>query len=296
MNSINAQGGENPGGGPMWARFFQSIGAHSDGETESVMSDSHIQAPGTPSAMREEVHPNDSASVAYDDDPASSDLALRRPAGAVGVAPSSLGGLASPTAVDDGTYLFKFYSPSGITHRFQARYDSHELMHDIISGKLASDPFFLDHQHQHEGGGGGGDDKPDPASFSLFYTDDDGDLVLLSSDRDVEDAVSVAKKQGKDRVVLTLRGGRGWEEAMKHQSEVAKSVKSNLLKPAEEEDEAEEGHHRHHSHHRRNASSAGGEEELLFGVVPRDLALPAAVAFLGVAVLGVFALSRAGSR
>jgi CBS domain-containing protein len=298
MNSISGQGGEAPGGGPMWARFFQSIGAHSsqDGETESVMSDSHIQ---TPSAMREEVHPNDSASVAYDDENPSSDIGLRRSVPAGGVAAASSIGLASAPAVDDGTYLFKFLSPSGITHRFQARYDSHELMHDIVSGKLASDPFFSE-PNQQAGASEGGVDAtnavgPDPSSFSVFYTDDDGDLVLLSADRDILDAVSVAKKQGKDRVVLTLRGGRGWEEAMKQQSEVGsrKQVK-NLLKP-DDEDEEDGGKHQK-QHHSRRRKAGGEEEELLFGVLPRDLALPAAVAFLGVALVGVFALSRTPVR
>jgi PB1 domain len=282
----------------MWARFFQSIGGHSsqDGESESVVSDSHVQAPGTPSAMREEVHPNDSASVAYEDDPV---------AGAVGViAPSSLGGIGSPAAVDDGTYLFKFLSPSGITHRFQARYDSHDLMHDIVSGKLASDPFFI--QRDGEGDDSINANKPDPGSFSVFYTDDDGDFVLLSSDRDVEDAVLVAKKQGKDRVVLTLRGGRGWEDAMQHPSEAAdnrRPVKNKLVKPDEGLEGEEVGevdrptkHSGQDNHHHRRRKAGGGDDELLFGVVPRDLALPAAVAFLGVAVLGVFALSRTSGR
>jgi len=38
--------------------------------------------------------------------------------------------------VDDGTYVFKFRTPSGNTHRFQAQNDNIKNLHNIISGKL----------------------------------------------------------------------------------------------------------------------------------------------------------------
>src|SRR5258708_28363855 len=77
MNHMTAEGtGENAQdaeGGPMWGRFFDSIGGHDD--TESAYSGSHMPVDAHNSSFslshlqqspHSEVHPNDSASVAVD--------------------------------------------------------------------------------------------------------------------------------------------------------------------------------------------------------------------------------------
>jgi hypothetical protein len=45
---------------------------------------------------------------------------------------------------------------------------------------------------------------PDPNHFSLSYTDDDGDLVTITADGDVADAVRIARGQKTDRILDAL--------------------------------------------------------------------------------------------
>lgn len=282
----------------MWSRFFNSFAAGApdalvgdvggDGDTESIVSASDL--PGTPSRhahnqSMSEVHPGDSAS-AIDDDSVLHGLKSR------GGAESSL---APVGGSEEGTYLFKFLAPGGATHRFQSRYAGEEVFEhvtDIVTGKLTSDPFFEEQ----------GSDR-DPHDFKLNYLDDDGDLVLISTSKDVEDAVKVARKQGKDRVVLQLRGGKGWESAMGAAKEAAQA--KSLAAIAEDETEAGEkeaagsqvsSRSRVSSKRSARASGVDGDEQLLFGVLPKDLAVPAAIAFLGVTIIGVFTASRLTAR
>lgn len=287
----------------MWSKFFNSFapgpeivgdGGDVDGDTESVMSASDLQH--TPLRERHqsvdmgsEVAPGDSASVVLDDG-----YGGKRK----GVAESSLAGqTAQELIVDDGTYLFKFLAPGGTTHRFQARYEGegvYELIKEIIQGKLTSDPFFK------PGSTKEGEAARDPTDFKFSYLDDDGDLVLISSDRDIEDAVKTARKQGKDRIVLQLRGGHGWENEMHQPSAAKEAAKAKSLAAiVEDETEAADQEERRArkstKHHGKSFGKTFNmdDDELLFGVLPKEYVLPAAIAFLGVSIIGVFAISRA---
>lgn len=188
---------------------------------------------------------------------------------------------AKEEVVDDGTYLFKFVAPGGTTHRFQARYDEYQFIIDIVAGKLSSDPFFNAKVEEE------GEEKPDPKDFGLCYYDDDGDLVMMTADRDIVDAVTVAKKQGKDRVVLHLRGGKGWE-VKKPQVEPVPVVVTPppAPSPVVKEEVVE----------KRSKRKEVEKEELVFGFLTKDQLLPASVAFLAVAIVGVFAVSKATAR
>ncbi|WWC70014.1 uncharacterized protein I206_103958 [Kwoniella pini CBS 10737] len=292
--------------GPMWGKFFETLpGAGGDDDSVSVVSAS--DRPDTPSRPTHgrglssmtspisEVMPNDSASAVDDN---SSEFEKRGAASSVA---------ANPVPVDDGTYVFKFRTPSGRTHRFQARHDSYELLRDIVAGKLLTDPFFTaenakEGQEVH---------LPDPNSFSLSYTDDEGDLVTMTADGDVADAVRIARGQKSDRVVLLVDGGKVWEEfardlggekAVQELKEIEKEVpkpevidkeeqkmEEPTTKPSEEPTYAQEG-----KVHTSGPSpgTPGAGPELIGGVLPKDMALPAAIGFLGVVILGVFIMGR----
>lgn len=292
----------NSNGGPMWGKFFDAINGNAGGgddDTASVVSAS--DRPDTPSRPHHsrglssvtspisEVMPNDSASVADDN---GSEVAK-------GGAPSSVAAPNLP--VDDGTYIFKFRTPSGRTHRFQARHDSYELLRDIVAGKLATDPFFQSEPTTSDST----EDVvkvhlPDPDNFSLSYTDDEGDLVTITADGDVTDAVKIARGQKQDRVLLLVDGGKSWEEAARDQGG-DKAVEQLLkveheVKGIEKEEEKMEQASADpateptfgkkgvvHSHHK---------EDLIAGVLPKEMALPAAIGFLGVVIIGVFIASR----
>ncbi|KAI0343922.1 CBS-domain-containing protein [Trametopsis cervina] len=301
MTAEHATEGEAEGG-PMWGRFFESIG-HDD--TESIMSGSNMPTDARRSSLsrsvshlvqspHSEVHPNDSASVVDDERDDDSVLAgyARKKGGAI---PSITGVL--PAAAFDGTYVFKFRTPSGRTHRFQARHDNVENLRDIVAGKLATDPYFTQYKTKDES-----EAPPDPTDFLLSYIDKDGDTIIISSDRDVIDAVQTARDGGEERVVLYVQGGKGWEEVTAEKS--AKQAEQ-IAAAAHEEVKAIE---------KVEAVAAPApptpgalpeyaafappapvhvphEDEKVMGI-PKDLLLPASIGALAAVILGVFTISR----
>ncbi|KAI5991516.1 hypothetical protein EDD15DRAFT_2275715 [Pisolithus albus] len=279
LEQMNAMTTDAPGdaeGGPMWGRFFDSIGGHED--TESMLSGSHRHTDAHSLSTRNisylqqspnsEVHPNDSASV-VDDDQESALEGYPRKKGNRDI--PAITGLASNIPVDDGTYVFKFRTPSGRTHRFQARHDSVEMLREIVCGKLSTDPFFTEFS-------GNPEDKPDPTDFTLSYTDADGDMVLITSDSDIADAVKIARTGGSDRVVLVIEGGKHWTEAGADKSE----DKAKAVAEAAEEQLNGSG---------QNGVVLPPDQELVMGI-PKDLLLPASIGVLAVVIVGVFTISR----
>ncbi|GAA6042625.1 hypothetical protein JCM8097_008249 [Rhodosporidiobolus ruineniae] len=326
VNSLHADSGADTSGGPLWGRFFSAAGQVDDddesmvsgaGMSEATSSQAPFQTPvrghrskdsvDTPGS---ELFPGDSASVVHDD--AASDVGGRRGPGHA----SSIGGLsgAQLPIVDDGTYLFKFVAPGGTNHRFQARYDSHEFLLDIVSGKLSSDPFFTNATSTPAATAVEGEEAvaapvvPDPRDFQLSYRDDDGDLVLMSADGDVTDAVQTAKKQGKDRVVLHVTGGPTWKAALAAQTpkveEKAPAVSTTKkLVVVEEGDEAEKDEEEEEEEEvkpaprkRSTKAAAKADDDLVAGVLPQEYLLPASIGFLGVVIATVFIASRAGGQ
>ena len=277
-------------GGPMWSRFFESLAEGSESAFSGSV-DSHnrrlsrsvshlLQSPYS------EVHPNDSASV-VDDEPLSTLSAYaRRVKEDVS---SSIQGT-TPPPMDDGTYVFKVRTPSGRTHRFQARHNSMENLREIIAGKLAIDPFFTQYKAKDEF-----EEPPDPSDFIMSYTDADGDVVLISTDGDVSDAVKIARERGADRVVVHIQGGKGWKEE-EEEEEKEKSQPAGSQKDVKEEVEKPEPpatlppviHVPHHTiHYPTNLDI----DDTVFGV-PKDLLLPASIGALAAVILGVFTISR----
>lgn len=279
-------------GGPMWGRFFDSFD-----DNESALSGSHsqfVESRGGASRGRDslshiqlspqsEVHPNDSASV-IDDEPIS---ALDGHSRHMGAAVPSVAAL----PVDDGTYVFKFRTPSGRTHRFQSRHDNVEHLREIVAGKLATDPFFTDFS------GDEGSVRPDPIDFQLLYTDADGDTVLITSDHDVAEAVTIARAAHSDRVVLYVQGGKGWVDTDNGESEAkaaaelaaqaATAAQASEAAQAAAQREIEEVDKMKHM----PPPTAPPLLDDIMGI-PRDLLLPASIGALAVVIAGVFTISR----
>ena len=285
MNTMSAEATGEPAdesGGPMWGRFFESIGG---GDTDSVISGSHhptdqlsrgnhslrsVSISQLPVSANEDLHPNDSASVMDDDHSA---LGIRN-------GHTSTAGL-PPNSVDDGTYSFKFRTPSGRTHRFQSRHDNYEHMREIVSNKLAIDPFFTKFEPIDES-----QPRPDPGDYQLAYTDADEDVVLITSDNDVTDAVKMARSKGLDRVVLFIQGGRGWEEATPKKADAkAAETAAIALEEIREIEKTEE------TGTRSPSNAAPPPSDDLFGI-PRDLLLPASIGILAASIVVVFTISK----
>jgi len=287
MNHMTAEAtgetAQDAEGGPMWGRFFDSIGGQED--ADSAYSGSHIPDPLNSSfslshiqqSPHSEVHPNDSASVADD-------------ASAVGYGHKVVGNIPSITGpavpIDDGTYVFKFRTPSGNTHRFQARKDNIENLRDIVSGKLTVDSFFTEFKPANAD-----DPVPDALDFQLAYTDADGDTVLMTSDTDVADAVKIARNVGVDRVVLTVQGGRGWAEAGAGKSEAKAAAAAVAAQVEIKEVEKTEAAPIEAIQPKPPTPAPLPLADEIYGI-PRDLLLPASVGALAVVIIGVFTISR----
>ena len=312
MNAVTAEtNGENEAeGGPMWGRFFESLGNE---DTESMVSGSHYNGESVSHSRKfsrsmsqllqsphSEVHPNDSASVVDDDQ----ESALAR------YSKQDIPSIVAPPApalpVDDGTYVFKFRTPSGRTHRFQARNDNIATLRDIVSNKLATDPFFTDYR-----GEDSNEPPPDPTDFTLSYTDADGDVVLITSDTDVTDAVKIARSTKADRVVLFISGGKGWADIMAEKS--AKQAEAVAAAAALEAKELEKlGFAPPSSTLEPSPAPVPApapaaspypppppyvqplvpmQPEVVMGI-PKDLLLPASIGALAAVILGVFTISR----
>lgn len=286
MNAMSTEASGDAEGGPMWGRFFDSIGGHED--TESVLSGSHHHTDAHSLSTRNlsylhqspnsEVHPNDSASV-VDDDSVLEGYPRKK-----GDIPA-ITGAASSIPVDDGTYVFKFRTPSGRTHRFQARHDSVEMLREIVYGKLSTDPFFTEFS-------GNSEDKPDPTDFTLSYTDADGDTVLMTSDSDIADAVKIARTGGSDRVVLFIQGGKHWIEAGADKSEDgAKAAAEAAEEQLKAMDRTELTPEPAPTPPPPSKVVLPPDQELVLGI-PKDLLLPASIGALAAVILGVFTISR----
>ncbi|KAA1109778.1 hypothetical protein PGTUg99_034762 [Puccinia graminis f. sp. tritici] len=315
VNSISSEVTNDDSGGPVWNRFFASFGQAGsvDEDNTSIVSGSQLahsetgphtprhktghdgQHPGleTPGS---ELAPNDSASVVQED--YESALAGRSTLQSVTSSQPFTGMI--PLDYDDGTYLFKFIAPSGSAHRFQARYDSYDFVREIVVGKIESDPFIADHPSNATA------IKPDAQDFQLAYLDDENDLVLITSDRDVTDAVNQAKKQRKDRVVLHLRGGKSWGDSELSKKKAAEVYSTRLKAVTEaeeiENEELEERHSQAGSRDRLSTTRSSKKtahnqtpvDPTLVAGVPKEFILPAAIGFLGVVILGVFLASKPG--
>jgi hypothetical protein len=294
--TTEAAGAQDSEGGPMWGRFFDSIGGTDDGESAMSGSRAAPSMPDFPSQRSglslshlvqspfSEVHPNDSASVM--DDEGSVLDGFPRTKGS-GPAPAIVGAMETIVPVDDGTYVFKFRTPSGRTHRFQARADNLENLRDIVGGKLATDPYFVDVDPMQI--------KLDPFDFLLSYTDADGDAVIMTSDSDVSDAVKIARGAAADRVVLYVQGEK-WVVAEKAEEKAAEAAAAVV---AEEKaiEKTEEVHPIEPVFLAPPANvhvSPPPEPELVMGI-PKDLVLPASIGALAVAVIAVFTISRMSS-
>lgn len=288
----------------MWSKFFEDLGQAGgpDDDTASMISGSHIpeqpQTPNVPRHMQRaervgtpfsELQPGDSASAI--DDEGASEMGGK----AIGAASS----VAAPVAqVDDGTYIFKFKTPSGRTHRFQARHDNFENLREIVLGKLSSDPFFNGEGTKE----GDSIHMADPSVFTMSYTDDDGDLVTITQDGDVTDAVKTARSQKSDRVVLVIQGDKVWEEAAKDLTASSNPRALETLKESAKEDEEVEEEVKALEDKAADPAKVptfGQSEKVhvhpkddVMGI-PRDLVLPASLGFLGIVIIGVFMATRA---
>ncbi|KAI8887788.1 CBS-domain-containing protein [Backusella circina FSU 941] len=271
INSI--QGGD--GEGPMWSRFWDSFGSTDQHESESQLSDplssqmlsthsgrdlGRAISPEPSASFSQlqgfsEITPNESASMVNNEESRSLS--------------SSHNHHPEPK---ENMFSFKFTTASGKTHRIASSVDSYSQLVDSVCQKVIGE--HMAHVDA--------EDVPVDSWLSISYLDDEEDQVLITSDADVSDAVSLARKMGQSRVKLfvhdsTERVPEVPDVVVEPPVEAPKPVvvekeevvapKPRARKQVEEKPPAEPG-------------------------FPQELILPAAIAFLGVVIIGVFAFSR----
>lgn len=277
--------------GPAWNKFWMSF----DHETESMMSGEggshHPRTPDARSLMSpeltrpgmerlESVAPADSASHNGRDSPE----------------PSAVTGAMS-MPIESTPFPFKFKAPHGRMHRLQVV--ASEGMSELIAtvaeklGGEADDiggvPVFEDGKLGHAG-------------FALSYLDNEGDTVSITTDRDLLEAITLARQGNRDKVDLFVHDPEqppipatlAPQPAVSQIATPPESTVRARKAYSEEDDEADSVSERRKE--RRPASGHGKSEEQVIAGVPNDLLLPGAIVTLAVVIIGVFAISRATSR
>ena len=288
--------------GPAWNKFWLSL----DHESESMISGEGSHRPHTPghrslmspdiSSSRpvidrvDSVLPNDSASHNGGDD-SHSDLVQQDP---------------SPQHPEDSPFPFKFKAPSGRVHRLQVVASAG--MADLIASvtaKLGSEVDVVGGEASFEDG------KIGRTGYALSYLDNEGDTVSITTDQDLLDAITLARKSLRDKVDLFVHDPQKAPMQMattdphpglaKPLTPPASVIKERRRQVAEEdgegEDEMETPVKRKKGGKEQAQVRQGSErkEQLVKGV-PNELLLPGAITVLAVVIVGVFTIGRAGKK
>lgn len=285
--------------GPAWNKFWLSL----DNDTESVVSDStrhtaSIRAIGGPSSpvarhasgmergMSMErgdssvLFPTDSASHHGGDSPGGSAL------------------MAPGTNPHDIPFPFKFKAPSGRIHRVQVAPSGGlgELLGAVVEklggevAQVGGEPTF------------GPDGKLEEQGFAMSYVDNEGDVVSITSDRDLVDAVEMARQAGRSKVDLYVHDPdkpavTATVDPRPALSEPTVHTPPPRSRRRRHDDTEDESDYEEHSPPTRKKTiphqpaPPPPQPELIPGI-PNDLILPGAIVTLAVVIVAVFAMSR----
>ncbi|EPS39177.1 hypothetical protein H072_7055 [Dactylellina haptotyla CBS 200.50] len=277
LEQINSmQTGDNEG--PAWNKFWLSM----DNDSESVVSDSvshHMSLMGSesPSMMRHPTYerpgtshshsvlPNDSASHVGDDSPPHSHVMLTPPA---------------PSLSESNPFTFKFKAPSGRVHRFavipSAGFPG--LVH-TVTGRLGAEISQVGGETivNEEG-------HIEKTGFAISYIDDENDLVSITSDQDLLDAINLARRQHRDKVDIYV-----------HDADHPPNIEAPPPPPPPPPVDTEKLEAVEEVKRLQRQATELAEKQHIPGV-PNELLMPGAVATLAVAIIIVFVFSRSGSR
>lgn len=275
--------------GPAWNKFWLSL----DNDTESMMSGegshhhtahtrSHMMSPdmsrGHERAIDHSVLPGDSASHTGADEPTPAE---------------------PETPAEEIPFPFKFKAPSGRVHRLQvtAANGMGEFIENIVA-KLGNEVDAVGGPATFEDG------KLGASGFALSYMDDEGDTVSITTDRDLVEAMLLAKTNRRDKVDLfvhdpekppisaTLDPQPLITPAPVQEPSPAPST-TRRRHVSEDETESEEDVP---VRARKQRAAPASEQPQVIAGVPNELLLPGAIGFLAVVIVGVFALTRSSNR
>ena len=276
------------GEGPAWNKFWMSL----EHDTESIMSgEGSSRMPQTPDTRSrtspemarpgldrgDSVMPNESASHNGADSPEHSALAELTSA-----------------AASDTPFPFKFKAPSGRMHRLQVMASAGiGALVAQVTEKLGGEVGSVGSAPTVEEG------RLGKSGFALSYLDNEGDTVSVTTDMDLLEAVTLARRNQRDKVDLFVHDPeKPPMSATVDPHPVLNKPQSSAASILREQQKAEEanGDSFATSKERKQASSfAPKQEEQLIAGVPNELLLPGAIVTLAIVIVGVFSFSR-GSR
>lgn len=270
--------------GPAWGRFWLSL----DNESESMVSGeggSHrAHTPGHRSAISpdtsrpfvervDSVQPHESASHHGDESPTDE-----------AEIPSS--------TFEDSPFPFKFKAPSGRVHRLQVAPSAGmtELIGNVTA-KLGSEIDAVGGEAFVENGQLG------KSGYALSYLDNEGDTVSITTDQDLLDAISLARKTHRDKVDLFVHDPE--KPPMTATIDPHPALAKPLTPPQSDtkslrgflNDDDVETPVKKSKAAPVSQSKQQPQEQIVSGV-PNDLLLPGAIVTLAAVIVGVFAFSR----
>jgi hypothetical protein len=146
------------------------------------------------------------------------------------------------------------------------------------------------------------DGKLGKSGYALSYLDDEGDTVSITTDRDLLDAILLARHGRRDKVDLFVHDPeKPPMSATVDPQPVITSMPTPPIStmrerrtPASAEDDESEEEQPVRSRSRK-AAMKQQEQQILAGV-PNELLLPGAIVTLAVVIIGVFAITRSSNR
>lgn len=289
LEQINTMG-NGDSEGPAWNKFWLSL----DNETESMVSGdgSHHH--------HHNLHSRSLASPDHGRDRIGDSVAPGDSASHVGEG-SMLEPITPDIAIEDKPFSFKFKAPSGRVHRFQvvAAHGIDEFV-EGVAAKLGKEADAI-------GGIPTVDDdgKLSSSGFAMSYLDDEGDVVSITTDQDLLEAIMLARHSHHEKVDLfvhdpsqppvTVANPQGDIPIPTPPASTAASglrrrrhVEESDDDDSDDDDDDEDVS----SVRRRKRGGHRSEPDQIIAGLPNELLLPGAVAGLAVVIIGIFTISR----
>lgn len=256
INSISTSDSD----GPAWQKFWTSFDDHESDNSGANSNFARSNTPGGTSARNEPVSPTISAAEfaefdILDHEPYLENDQDLQSLSQFQVDDDPFGELDQENSVP---FPFKFKSPAGRVYRITVSpTDGLNFLREQVTLKLNLDELKL------LGGESEYDDDGMLVShgFCISYLDDDGDIVAITSDTDLVEAISIYRELGKQTAELFV-----------HHSD------EHLAKPFEEQG-------------RDESPEKESRADLVPGIA-NELILPGALVMLATSILVVFAFSR----
>ncbi|ORX56224.1 CBS-domain-containing protein [Hesseltinella vesiculosa] len=269
INSIEGNGGN---------KFWNSIaGMDTSNDADSAISDSLSQAANSPMfRTTTPLPPSHSRASQY---AASSerlvdDLQVQDHG-------SVVSSVMSNSPQDASSFAFKF-TYGDKTYRFRTGAMTYSCIRDTVRQKIMAEHLSLSLSYvavQQE-------DSDNDDWLTISYLDDEEDQVLMTTDADIQEAVQLTRKMGRDRVRLIVHDA----VLLEQQSLIQQQLQSQPQMPTSQPTVAS---------HLLDQGDAKKKRDVAkeFNLpIPQELLLPAAITFLGVTILGVFTISRLTSN